>query len=166
MPIQIIELQPKDWLLLKDIRLLALAKSKESFGANIETEKAKNQIYWQERLQDQNLKFLFAHINDEIVGMLCIKLNTYPYMNHTAELTQVFVKEEWRSRGVFSELIRKASLLANDLNLVKVSLGVFSENTKAIKAYEKNGFKIMGKFQKDFFRDNRFYDTIYMEKII
>jgi RimJ/RimL family protein N-acetyltransferase len=48
------------------------------------------------------------------------------------------------------------------MNIHKVKLNVFSYNERAIKSYEKCGFKVEGVIRQEIFRDGRYYDDIIM----
>jgi len=49
------------------------------------------------------------------------------------------------------------------LNLHNISLRVVSFNPRAIKVYEKIGFKIIGKMRESILMGNERYDMIYMD---
>ena len=49
------------------------------------------------------------------------------------------------------------------LNLNNIMLSVYSFNKRAIKCYEKVGFKVIGKRRECYFKDNKRYDDIYMD---
>ena len=49
------------------------------------------------------------------------------------------------------------------LNMHNVFLRVYSFNERAIKSYEKIGFKIIGKRRESLKRGNKVYDVIYMD---
>jgi RimJ/RimL family protein N-acetyltransferase len=48
------------------------------------------------------------------------------------------------------------------MNIHKVKLNVFSYNERAIKSYEKCGFKVEGVLRQEIFRDGKYYDEIIM----
>ncbi len=50
----------------------------------------------------------------------------------------------------------------DELNLHRVSLGVFEYNTRAIRAYEKAGFVVEGRGPQELHRDGRRWDMIFM----
>ncbi|MFA6236391.1 MAG: GNAT family protein [Bacteriovorax sp.] len=52
--------------------------------------------------------------------------------------------------------------LFNELNIRKVTLGVFSYNERAIKCYRKLGFEEEGRLKENFFRDGKYHDEIIM----
>jgi RimJ/RimL family protein N-acetyltransferase len=49
-----------------------------------------------------------------------------------------------------------------ELNLHRVSLSVFEYNQRAIKSYEKAGFRLEGRERESILRDGRRYDVFYM----
>ncbi|MGB4722593.1 MAG: GNAT family protein, partial [Defluviitoga tunisiensis] len=51
----------------------------------------------------------------------------------------------------------------NALNLQNIMLEVFDYNKRAIKAYEKVGFKVIGKRRQAKFFNNKRYDIIFMD---
>ena len=70
-------------------------------------------------------------------------LNGKPYNNYNAYafLGFMYVHPAFRGKGVNSLIIDALKQWANDNELSEIRLQVYSENTSAIKAYEKAGFK-------------------------
>ena len=50
----------------------------------------------------------------------------------------------------------------NKMNLHKIELRVYEFNKRALKCYEKCGFKIEGVMREDLFRDGKYHNTIFM----
>ncbi|WP_409290299.1 GNAT family N-acetyltransferase [Peribacillus sp. SCS-37] len=48
------------------------------------------------------------------------------------------------------------------LNLKRIQLDTWSGNTRAVRSYEKCGFKIEGRLRKNAYIDGTYYDTIIM----
>ena len=48
------------------------------------------------------------------------------------------------------------------LNLNRLWLHVYEYNPRAIRVYEKLGFRIEGRLRQDMFRDGRYWDTLVM----
>ena len=86
------------------------------------------------------------------------------HLNQTSE-TGIFIgnKNYW-NKGYGTEAL---SLLLDygfkALNLHNVMLRVYSFNERAIKSYEKLGFKIIGKRREALRRENKTFDIIYMD---
>ena len=71
-------------------------------------------------------------------------------------------KEEW-DKGYGSEAIRMMLAHAfESLNLNRVALDVYEFNPRAIKTYERAGFKREGIQRKAFYREGRYWDIIMM----
>ncbi|MGQ0601025.1 MAG: GNAT family N-acetyltransferase, partial [Anaerolineales bacterium] len=49
-----------------------------------------------------------------------------------------------------------------ELNLHRVSLGVFSYNGRAVRSYEKAGFRIEGRSRQAVSRDGQRFDDVWM----
>lgn len=71
-------------------------------------------------------------------------------------------RQDW-GRGYGTDALRV--LLGNaftELNLRRVSLGVFEYNPRALRSYEKAGFRIEGRQRKRYQREGRRWDGILM----
>jgi RimJ/RimL family protein N-acetyltransferase len=71
-------------------------------------------------------------------------------------------RSDW-SKGYGTEAMRLALRYAfTELNLHRVSLDVFEYNPRAIRSYEKAGFKHEGRLRDALHRDGRRWDMLYM----
>lgn len=60
-------------------------------------------------------------------------------------------EKEWRGKGVASEvIIASANALNQQLKIEKILLGVSKDNSAAIRAYEKIGFKKKSTYKKNY----------------
>ena len=67
------------------------------------------------------------------------------------------------SKGYGTEAMRLMLRFAFDeLNLERVSLGVYAHNSRAIRSYEKAGFRREGLVRSDCRRDGQRWDTVFM----
>lgn len=85
------------------------------------------------------------------------------YKNRNAEcIIDIGDKNFW-GKGYGTEALRLLLDYAFlELNLHRVSLRVFSFNDKAIKLYEKIGFKKEGESRESIFRDGKWHSIIHM----
>ena len=109
---------------------------------NLSIEKLKTE------LENPNSEFYFAENNDEILGYL--KLNfkdaqTEKLEENHFEIERIYVLKAFLGQKIGQILFDKAIEIGREKNLEYVWLGVWEENHRAIKFYEKNGFKIFGK---------------------
>jgi RimJ/RimL family protein N-acetyltransferase len=98
--------------------------------------------YVAEREDDDFILFLgiFLRESNEHIGN--IKFEPIDFDNKTAVMGIFIGEEGWRGLGVAPEVIKSSSEWLNKkYNINHIALGVDSENTAAIKAYEKIGFK-------------------------
>ena len=109
---------------------------------NLSIEKLKTE------LENPNSEFYFGENNDEILGYL--KLNfkdaqTEKLEENHFEIERIYVLKAFLGQKIGRILFDKAIEIGREKNLEYVWLGVWEENHRAIKFYEKNGFKIFGK---------------------
>lgn len=99
-------------------------------------------------LENPNSEFYFAENENEILGYL--KLNfgdtqTENQGNEALEIERIYVLKEFFSLKVGQFLFEKSVEIAKEKNMKFIWLGVWEENERAIRFYEKNGFGIFGK---------------------
>lgn len=140
---------------LEALRNLSIQTFKETFeevnteedmqkylDENLSIEKLKTE------LENPNSEFYFAENNDEILGYL--KLNfkdaqTEKLEENHFEIERIYVLKAFLGQKIGQILFDKAIEIGREKNLEYVWLGVWEENHRAIKFYEKNGFEIFGK---------------------
>lgn len=96
-------------------------------------------------LREGRGKVLIAQLNGEIVGFIYFihSLRTFLEVSKQAALiSDMYVKPEFRRRGIGSLLMEKCLENLRKLHIKHVMLSVLSENLAAVKFYEKHGFKI------------------------
>jgi len=99
-------------------------------------------------LENPNSEFYFAENNDEILGYL--KLNfkdaqTEKLAENHFEIERIYVLKTFLGQKIGQILFDKAIEIGREKNLEYVWLGVWEENHRAIRFYEKNDFEIFGK---------------------
>ncbi|MEX1301581.1 MAG: GNAT family N-acetyltransferase, partial [Desulfotignum sp.] len=60
---------------------------------------------------------------------------------NTLEIERIYVLKEFHGKTVGQQLYEKAMEIAKEKSVTYVWLGVWEKNSKAIRFYEKNGFK-------------------------
>ena len=140
---------------LEALRNLSIQTFKETFeevnteedmqkylDENLSIEKLKTE------LENVNSEFYFAENNGEILGYL--KLNfkdaqTEKLEENHFEIERIYVSKTFLGQKIGQILFDKAIEIGREKNLEYVWLGVWEENHRAIRFYEKNGFEIFGK---------------------
>ena len=105
------------------------------------------QSFLLENINTPNNLFLIAELEKNIIGIVhCYIQET---KNHPikkdkkiAVLSDLYVDENYRNKGIAQKLINKALETIKEIWIVNdVVLNVFNENQEAIKLYEKSGFQ-------------------------
>ena len=98
----------------------------------------------EELIVSDDASLVVAEIEGEIIGSgyALIKPGRH-YLNHEfySYLGFMFTLPEYRGRGVNTKIIEKLKKWSHSKGLKEMRLTVYDENYKAIKAYEKVGFK-------------------------
>jgi diamine N-acetyltransferase len=95
-------------------------------------------------LTDSNSEFYFALSSNQVIGYL--KVNSGPAQTElkdqrAMEIERIYVLNEFHGKKAGQALFEKALQLAGQKNAAYLWLGVWEENTRAIKFYRKNGFE-------------------------
>ena len=102
--------------------------------------------------------------NDELIGN--IGLGELDYKNGTAELGIFIGEQENLGKGYGTEAIKLLTNYAfQELRLHSIYLRTYDINERAVKAYEKCGFKEFGRRHDGVFLNGEYHDVIYMELI-
>jgi len=92
-----------------------------------------------------------------------VGLTGIDWKNRRAVLGIVIGEKEYWDNGYGTEAI--ATLLRfvfQEMNLHRISLRVYTYNQRAIRCYEKCGFKLEGRLRQARFRDGEYYDELIM----
>ncbi|WP_456461596.1 GNAT family N-acetyltransferase [Reichenbachiella sp.] len=101
-----------------------------------------------EELTDQNAEFYFAELDGKTIGYLKVNVGqsqTEIKDKNALEIERIYVLKEFHGKKVGQILYDKAIELAKEKNVEYVWLGVWEQNPRAIRFYEKNGFKAFDK---------------------
>ena len=117
---------------------------------------------WYERsgTDQRNKIFMVDDLNGNTVGY--VQLRNIDYKNRSVEIG-IHLGPEAQGKGygrdAFLLLMRFAF---NEMNMHRVYLQVFDFNDRAIKLYEKLGFREEGRFRDVIFQEVRYYDIVQM----
>jgi ribosomal protein S18 acetylase RimI-like enzyme len=116
-------------------------------------------------LNDNNSEFYFATLNNEVIGYLKINFGssqTELKDSKALEIERIYVSKEFHGKSIGQLLYDKAIQIAKLKNADYVWLGVWEENPRAIRFYEKNGFV---EFDKHIFKLGNDKQTDIMMKL-
>ncbi|HEY6548005.1 MAG TPA: GNAT family protein [Vicinamibacteria bacterium] len=92
-----------------------------------------------------------------------ISFHSVDWRHRTAELGLFIGPRELWGKGFGTDAMRALVAFAfQELNLHRVWLRVYEENTRARRSYEKVGFVVEGRLRQDRFHGGRYTDTLVM----
>jgi ribosomal protein S18 acetylase RimI-like enzyme len=109
---------------------------------NFSAEKVRNE------LANPDSEFFIAWLEGTAIGYLkvnCGPAQTEMQDDTTLEIERIYVKREYHGRQAGQLLYEKSLEIAVDYGKKSIWLGVWEHNPRAVKFYEKNGFKAFGK---------------------
>ncbi|MBB5638289.1 ribosomal protein S18 acetylase RimI-like enzyme [Pedobacter cryoconitis] len=99
-------------------------------------------------LTEKDSQIYFALLDGRVIGYLKINLGeaqTEKQDHEALEIERIYVLKEFHGQKVGQILYHKAVELAHEIQAPYVWLGVWEENYRALRFYEKNGFTPFGK---------------------
>lgn len=148
--------------LYREIRLEALKNSPESFGDSFEDQMDAPDKVFQERLK-KNIVF-GAFVGDELVGTAGLFLEGSRKAKHRARMWGIYVKKEFRGKGIADDLIASVVNYARSCS-EQLHLEVTTINSSALKLYERHGFVAYGKDPRALKIGTEYYDEYLMALI-
>ncbi len=123
---------------------------------------------WRKRLAEppEGLFLLVACVEGEVVGNLGLETSpNRPRIRHTGSIGMA-VRDDWQGKGVGTALMEAALDLADNwLNLTRIELRVYVDNSAAVALYERFGFEIEGTHRRMAFRNGGYVDAHSMARI-
>lgn len=90
-------------------------------------------------------------------------INNIDWKNSVAVVGIFIGDKDYWGKGYGTDAMKVLQkFIFEQMNIHKVKLHVFSYNERAIKSYEKCGFKVEGVLRQEIFRDGRYNDIIVM----
>jgi L-phenylalanine/L-methionine N-acetyltransferase len=114
--------------------------------------------------EDQHI--FVAEVEDEgikrVVGTAGLTVNSSPRVRHSASLG-IMVHRDYQGMGIGRELLKKVlDVSDNWLMVVRIELGVFVDNERAINLYKSLGFEIEGTKKYVAIRNGKYEDEYIM----
>ncbi len=147
--VEIKPILPKDWPLLKSVRLRALADAPGAFGTTLAEAQAYSNAEWQARAQRFSELPPAAGCIAFLSAVPCGMASAYPSTEntHAAELTAFWVAPEHRSQGVAEALVSFLATWAAAQDFAVLEADVVEGNHRAQAFYRKAGFVDTGQSQ-------------------
>jgi ribosomal protein S18 acetylase RimI-like enzyme len=133
---------------LDEIFSMAGVNRAEATGIQADDNKDKMIASYKDSL-DHGAYFLVARTHESLVAWVLVD-RSQDWFTHKeiGWISDVYVKQEFRQNGVAKSLIEQSLVEFKHLGYDDVRLNVFSFNEKAIRLYEKLGFKDVSKFMR------------------
>ena len=153
------QLSTEDAEALRALRREALLLHATAFSADPEIESRLTLENWRERVQRGN--WFGGKIDGTLVGMASYWREPSRKIRHTARVGSMYVREAARGTGMAGELL-EAVLGEAGKHVEQATLSVEATNTRAIRLYERHGFRLIGRFPRALLIDGVYYDELEM----
>lgn len=112
--------------------------------------------------KEEHVMVIVTKDEDKMIGTVGIeKIN---FVNRTGTLGVFIGDKNYRDKGYGTEAIKLILEYAFQyVNLNNIMLEVMSYNDRAIRCYEKCGFKEFGRRHQSVYMNGKYYDKVYME---
>lgn len=102
---------------------------------------------------------------EEIIGTAGLTINSNPRLRHSGGIG-IMIHKDYQNMGVGTALMEALLDVADNwLMLIRVELGVFEDNKRAIHLYEKLGFKKKGLKRLAAIRNGKYENEYLMARI-
>ncbi len=102
---------------------------------------------------------------NEIIGQ-CEMIYGKEKQAHTAIAESLFVHENWRRKGIGTEMLKHLEKKARARKVELIILKVSEDNTPAIRLYEELGYAVYGRLEEGLKENGKYENVIYMKKTI
>ena len=95
-------------------------------------------------IESADTEVVVAEVDGQVIGSAYAQLRAAkPYLQHDryAYLGFMYVRPEYRGRGINQGIIDELKRWAKSLSLTEFRLDVYSDNQAALRAYQKAGFQ-------------------------
>ncbi len=117
--------------------------------------------WYESRINDDKNKYFAIEADEKHIGN--IGLHNIDWINRKAELGILIGEKDYLNKGYGTDAIKTVLRYAfNKMNLHKIELRVYEFNKRAIRCYEKCGFKKEGVLRDDVYRDGKYHNTVIM----
>lgn len=123
---------------------------------------AKEKAFLEKMAEEGNDFAVVLKENDEFIG--CCGFHNINAISRNCEIGLFIGDEENRGKGYGGEILKLLISYGFEiLNMHNIMLKVFSFNERAIKCYEKAGFKKIGARRNAYYYRGKYYDDVFMD---
>jgi RimJ/RimL family protein N-acetyltransferase len=144
---------------LRALRREALTLHPTAFSADPDIESKLTIETWRERMRSG--RWFGGKIEGTLVGMASFWFEPSRKIRHTARVGSMYVRDSSRGNGMAGELLE--AVLAEAAKICEqATLSVEASNTRAMRLYERHGFRLIGRFPRALLIDGKYYDELEM----
>lgn len=159
MTLSVRQLTSADFEGLREIRLEALRLHPDAFSAELEIEEAMSREQWLSRMV--TAVTLGGFVDGKLAGIVIFGKPVSKKTRHTGELGAMYVRSDRRGTGLADALIE--AVIDRAVNEVEqLKLTVNAENGRAIRLYERHGFRTIGKYPNSLQVNGHSYEELIM----
>lgn len=107
---------------------------------------------------------LIARIADRIVGWAALSDVSGRYVYSGVAEVSIYIDIEFHGQGIGDKLLKSLINESEANGIWTLQAGIFPENERSIRLHQKNGFRIIGTREKIGKMDDRWRDTIILER--
>lgn len=110
--------------------------------------------------------YLVAIIDEEIVGYAYVSPFKARAAYDWAVETSIYIKEDYRGMAIGSKLYTALEEILKKQHIINVNACIAYPNPGSIQFHEKHGYKQVAHFTKCGYKLGKWYDMIWMEKML
>jgi len=154
-------ISPNEWQRLRSIRLQALTESEHAFGGTLEAESIETETAWRAKFEKND--FLIASVDGVDGAMMYIEVLNGDF-GATCWIGGCWSNPIFRGKGLMRAMFTFIDEQEKDWKIQ--GLGVWTDNYKAIAAYEKLGFVKMGEDTESTRKPGLFYQRMIRKSLV
>lgn len=145
-----------------------MANAPQAFGADYATTAQQTVADWARRIAErtsEGSEIIFtAEAEGALAGMAGVYRPSAPKARHSGMVWGVYVRPAWRGQGLSEGLVNACVAWARAQGITILRLAVITENTAAIRAYVRCGFRVYGVEARALCVDGVCYDELLMHQ--
>ncbi|MDZ8064210.1 MAG: GNAT family N-acetyltransferase [Nostoc sp. DedQUE08] len=148
----------------RQIRLEALEKNPDSFGTTYQEEVIKTIEQFRDRIPVDNNNFILGCFEDKhLIGIVAFNQESRIKLRHKAHISSMYVKQEYREKGIGKLLLKKLIERAKAIKEVEILLlDIVKSNFLAKQLYLSLGFQIYGTQKMAYKFNTQYFDLEFM----
>ncbi|MGO4622998.1 N-acetyltransferase family protein [Ensifer sp. 2YAB10] len=152
-------LSVKDVDVFRRLRLEALSHEPFSYASVFADWARLSNRQWRQHLSQP---VFAAFLGGQPIGLMALRFESARKMVHRARLVSVYVRKGKRGTGVAAKLLQEVVEYALAHGVIQLELAVSSENSAAIRFYERHGFVEVGCIPDGFLGHDGTHDELIM----